>query len=62
MKRDSVSVYLHMRHDSPSPYMQIYTFWMTPPIPQPVAYALNQRPLSQPKNIQIHLNIVFTEI
>ena len=37
MKTDSVSAYVHMRRDSPSPYMQLYLFWMTrppPPLPQ----------------------------
>ena len=27
MKRDSVSAYLDMRYDTPSPYMQLYAFW-----------------------------------
>ena len=29
MKRESVLAYVHMRRDNPSPYMQIYAFWMT---------------------------------
>ena len=38
---DSVSAYIYMRRDNPSPYMQLYAFWMTYPIPPPVVYALN---------------------
>ena len=29
----SVSAYAHMRYDTPYPYTQLYTFWMTPSLP-----------------------------
>ena len=41
MKRESVNAYVHMRGGAPSPYMQLYEFWMTLPIPPPDAYVLN---------------------
>ena len=34
MKRDSVSACVHMRRDTPSPYMELYVLWMTPPNPR----------------------------
>ena len=33
IETDSVSAYVHMRCDTPSPYMQLYAFWMTPQSP-----------------------------
>ena len=31
MKWDSVSAYVHMSRDIPSPYMRLYAFWMDDP-------------------------------
>ena len=37
MKRNSVSAYVHMRRDTPSPCTHLYAFWITnrplPPLP-----------------------------
>ena len=47
MKRNSVSAYVHMRRDTPSPCTHLHAFWITnrplppPPVHPPVAYVLN---------------------
>ena len=50
MKRDSVSVNVHIRRDTPSPCTQLYSFWMTPPPPPPpipLTYLINGSFLKQ---------------
>ena len=46
MKRDSVSVYKHIRRDTSSPYTQVQAFWMTPPSPHQLRTYLSDDPFS----------------
>ena len=50
MKRDSISAYIHMRRDTPSPYTQLNAFWMTPPPPPrpPVQHQLHTHLIDDP--------------
>ena len=51
MKRDSVSVYVRMRCDSPLPlYAPVHILDDPLPSISPVAYVPNGWPVSQPKN------------
>ena len=49
----SVSPYVDIKHDTPLPYTQLYTFWMTPSLPTSCVSTELTVPLSQPKNINI---------
>ena len=55
-----VCTYLMTDFSTSSPCTHLYTFWMTP-LHYPVLFVLNGWPISQPKNKQEHLNIVFTK-
>ena len=46
MKRDSTNAYVHTRLDTPSPFTQLYAYWMTP-FPPLVPYVLNGWPLEE---------------
>ena len=63
MKMNSVSAYVHMACDNPSPYTQLYVFWMTsPPFPHQLRTYLTDGPFPNQKHIKtfeyrIHWNI-----
>ena len=41
MKRDSTNAYVHTRLDTPSPFTQLYAYWMTPFLPQFCTYLMD---------------------
>ena len=55
-KRDSVSAYVHMSFDMPSPFTQLYAFWMLPPSSKELRTYLINSPL-ETIDLSIHWNI-----
>ena len=55
-KRDSVSAYVHMSFDMPSPFTQLYAFWMLPPSSKELRTYLINSPL-ETIDLGIHWNI-----
>ena len=55
-KRDSVSAYVHMSFDMPSPFTQLYAFWMLPPSSKELRTYLINSPL-EGIDLSIHWNI-----
>ena len=53
MKRDSVSKYVYMRREIPSPCTQLHSFWMTARPPTSCVRTLLIAPISTKKHIKI---------
>ena len=62
MKRDNASAYVHMRRDTPSLYLQLYAFWMTPQSPHQLRMHLIDGPFLNQKHINTFEYCVYWNI